>query len=124
MSRSSPSEGILGSPTSDMPMIGHGFGLSWQKRWNVPASFSGRIARLPWTKPLATPAVVADIPARQSSRACRLGRTSRGPPCSFLARPTFIEIAPSLGHHLSTGGVAKLYHATAHDTPGFPEIAE
>jgi hypothetical protein len=22
-----------------MPMIGHGFGLSWQKRWNAAASF-------------------------------------------------------------------------------------
>ncbi len=25
-------EGMRGSPASDMPMIGHGFGLSWQKR--------------------------------------------------------------------------------------------
>src|SRR5947208_479324 len=54
MSRSMPSAGIPGSPASDMPMIGHGLGLSWQNRWNEAASFSGRITRLPWTKPLAT----------------------------------------------------------------------
>ena len=54
-------------------MIGHGLGLSWQKRWNEAASFSGRIARLPWTKPLATPAVVEAMPVRQACRAATLG---------------------------------------------------
>src|ERR1700712_5286350 len=76
MSRSSPSEGMRGSPTSDMPMIGQGFGLSWQKRWNEAASFSGRIARLPCTKPLAIPAVLDDMPARQACRAATLGDKS------------------------------------------------
>src|SRR5207248_11179408 len=76
ISRSSPSAGMRGSPTSDMPMIGHGFGLSWQKRWNALASFSGRIARLPWTKPLARPAVVVAIPLRQACRAATLGEAS------------------------------------------------
>jgi hypothetical protein len=73
--------GMRGSPTSDMPMIGHGFGLSWQNRWNEPPSFSGRIARLPWTKPLATPAVVchaaaAGVPGRR--------RTAINPAVSWL----------------------------------------
>src|SRR6266850_610421 len=76
MSRSMPSAGIPGSPASDMPMIGHGLGLSWQKRWNEAASFSGRIARLPWTKPLATPAVLEAMPARQAYRAATLGDES------------------------------------------------
>src|SRR5258708_7545578 len=69
MSRSRPSAGILGSPASDMPMIGHGLGLSWQNRWNEEASFSGRITRLPWTKPLPTPAVVFAMPLRQAAPA-------------------------------------------------------
>src|SRR5215216_6368633 len=73
MSRSMPSAGMLGSPTSDIPMIGHGLGLSWQNRWNEAASFSGRITRLPWTKPLATPAVVLAMPLRQACRATTLG---------------------------------------------------
>src|ERR1051325_583244 len=76
MSRSMPRAGILGSPTSDMPMIGHGLGLSWQNRWNEAASFSGRIARLPWTKPLATPAVVFVMPLRQACRAAPAGDKS------------------------------------------------
>ena len=57
-------------------MIGHGLGLSWQNRWNEPASFSGRITRLPWTKPLATPAVVSAMPLRQACRAATLGDKS------------------------------------------------
>ena len=30
---------MWGLPTSDMPMIGHGFGLSWQKRWKGAGIF-------------------------------------------------------------------------------------
>src|SRR5882757_3504086 len=67
---------MRGSPTSDMPMIGHGLGLSWQKRWNDAASLSGRMARLPWTYPLATPAVDEAIPVRQACRAATLGDKS------------------------------------------------
>src|SRR5258707_1174537 len=82
MSRSTPSAGILGSPASDMPMIGHGLGLSWQNRWNEEASFLGRITRLPWTKPLATPAVVSAMPLRQDRRA-----RTRGGRKTAAARP-------------------------------------
>src|SRR5947207_15916714 len=83
-----PSAGMPGSPTSDMPMIGHGLGLSWQNRWNEAASFSGRITRLPWTKPLATPAVVLAMPLRQACRAATLGDKSAvsWPPVSVLAK--------------------------------------
>src|SRR6478609_8493538 len=95
---------MRGSPTSDMPMIGHGFGLSWQKRWKAAASFSGRIARLPCTYPLATPAVVAAMPARQSRRACRLGRIFVAPvlPCGFFASSIFIKSAPCLDRWCGT----------------------
>src|ERR1700704_619572 len=96
MSRSTPKDGIRGSPTSDMPMMGHGFGLSWQKRWNEAASFSGRIARLPWTKPLATPAVLEAMPARQACRAATLGDRSaavRSDARSVLAKLVIVEPA-------------------------------
>src|SRR5664279_5423878 len=96
MSRSIPSEGMRGSPTSDMPMMGHGFGLSWQNRWNEAASFSGRIARLPCTKPLATPAVVVAMPARQACRAATLGDGSpalAGAVHSVLAKLVIVDPA-------------------------------
>src|SRR3954451_22767079 len=76
MSRSTPSAGILGSPASDMPMIGHGLGLSWQNRWDEEASFSGRITRLPWTKPLATPAVGSAMPLGEAGPGAPLGYKS------------------------------------------------
>src|SRR4051812_49910208 len=77
---------MRGLPTSDMPMIGQGFGLSWQKRWKAAASFSGRMARLPCTNPLATPAVLEAIPARQACRAATLGSSSVASAiCSILA---------------------------------------
>src|SRR3954452_418966 len=93
MSRSTPSAGILGSPASDMPMIGHGLGLSWQNRWNEAASFSGRITRLPCTKPLATPAVVLAMPLRQACRAATLGDKSDVSWLgrSVLAKPVIVD---------------------------------
>src|SRR5436305_11320681 len=94
MSRSRPSDGMRGLPGSDMPMIGHGFGLSWQKRWNDAASFSGRIARLPCTYPLATPAVLDAMPARQACRAATLGGSSvAGAISSILAALVMVQVA-------------------------------
>src|SRR5688500_5185574 len=86
-----------------MPMIGQGLGLSWQKRWNEAASFSGRIARLPWTKPLATPAVLVAIPARQACRAATLGDGSALPSSirSVLAKPVIIDPAKLARQHLA-----------------------
>ena len=79
-------------------MIGHGLGLSWQNRWNEAASFSGRIARLPWTKPLATPAVVSAMPLRQACRAATLGDKSAvsWPGRSVLAKPVIVVPASNL----------------------------
>src|SRR3954447_12067816 len=89
-----PSDGMRGFPTSDMPMIGHGFGFSWQKRWNDAASFSGRIARLPCTKPLATPAVLEAMPARHACRAATLGGSSvAGATRSILVALVIVQVA-------------------------------
>ena len=79
-------------------MIGHGLGLSWQNRWNEAASFSGRITRLPWTKPLATPAVVAAMPLRQACRAATLGDKSA---VSWLGRSVLAKpviVVPASNH--------------------------
>src|SRR6266576_2116247 len=103
MSRSRPSDGMRGLPASDMPMIGHGFGLSWQKRWNDAASFSGRIARLPWTKPLATPAVVVAIPTRQVCRAATLGERSAPGERSAAPRSARLSILAVLVRLVMTG---------------------
>src|SRR4030088_1602800 len=108
MSRSIPSDGIRGSPTSDMPMIGHGFGLSWQKRWNEAASFSGRIARLPWTKPLATPAVLEAMPARQACRAATLGDKSAAASLDIRSLAKLIIIEPA--QIISTQRSSQVYH--------------
>src|SRR4051794_26357817 len=52
------------------------------------------MARLPCTKPLATPAVVVAMPARQSRRACRPGDTPA--PCN-ATRSLFVRSIFMLG---------------------------
>jgi len=59
------------------------------------------LPRVTWLECATMPAVVDAMPARQSSRACRLGAIC--PPCSFRVKPTFIACAPSSTDNASTG---------------------
>src|SRR5271166_1301897 len=72
MSRSRPSVGKLGSPGSDTPSTGHGFGFAWANRKKSFASAFGRMTRLACTLPGASPDVgPVNAPDRMRSRSVR-----------------------------------------------------
>src|SRR5882724_3949329 len=91
-----------GEPTSVTSMSGHGLGLRWQKSMKSYAQSLGRIARLAWTKPGASPAVTpASLPLRMSARISFGWRASIGIRASLLAvylvLPEMGERGPEVG---------------------------
>src|SRR5215212_6607429 len=91
MSMPSPSAGSLGSPGSETPMSGQGFGLSWQKRRKSVASSRGRITTLPCTwsgaMPLVAPVHSPErIRPRASCKACDAG---------FIRIASYLKPAPT-----------------------------
>ena len=109
MSRSSPKLGRRGSPGSETASTGQGFGFAWANRRKSWASACGRMTRLAWTLPGASPAV-----GPQRSRD-RIRARSRLPASTAREDPKSIELSPSCSPHFysRSDSSAKLCRSTA-----------